>query len=84
MEWAYNCTEKAVNVSEIKKGSANAVTWLNEKIEHEKQRLTETSRAAQLWVQYMEYVKVINMLIFVYLNKKNVQFICSYRPLSLC
>ena len=76
MEWVYNDrTERAVDLSEIKKRSANATTWLTQKLEQEKQvdrdiknkknRLTETSRTARLWVQYMVYVKVIKMLIFV-------------------
>ena len=49
LEWAYdncraynNCTQKLVDVSEVKKRSANATIWLNEKLEQEKQRLTET------------------------------------------
>ena len=65
LKWLYNnCIERAGDFSEIKKRSANATTWLSQKLEQEKQRLTETSRTAQLWVQYMEYVKVIKMFIF--------------------
>ena len=61
LEWVYNnCTERAVDVSEIKKRSANATVWLIQKL----QRFTETSRTARLWVQYMEYVKVIKVFIF--------------------
>ena len=59
-----NCKERTVDFSEIKKRSANATTWLNKKLEQEKQRLTETSRTGQLWVQYMEYAQVIKMFIF--------------------
>ena len=65
LKWLYNnCIERAGDFSEIKKRSANATTWLSQKLEQEKQRLTETSRTAQLWVQYLEYVKVIKMFIF--------------------
>ena len=32
-----NCTERAVDLTEIKKRSANATTWLNQKLEQEKQ-----------------------------------------------
>ena len=32
-----NCAERAADVSEIKKRSANATTWLNQKLEQEKQ-----------------------------------------------
>ena len=59
-----SCKERTVDFSEIKKRSANATTWLNKKLEQEKQRLTETSRTGQLWVQYMEYAQVIKMFIF--------------------
>ena len=59
-----SCTERAVDFSEIKKRSANATAWLNQKLEQEKQTLTETSRTAQLSVHYMEYAKVIKMFIF--------------------
>ena len=38
LEWVYsNCTERAVDLTEIKKRSANATTWLNQKLEQEKQ-----------------------------------------------
>ena len=38
LKWVYNnCTERAADVSEIKKRSANATTWLNQKLEQEKQ-----------------------------------------------
>ena len=68
LKWLYsNCKERAVDFSEIKKRSANATTWLNKKLEQEKQRLTETSRTGQLWVQYMEYAQVIKM--FILLNE---------------
>ena len=59
-----SCTERAVDFSEIKKRSANATAWLNQKLEQEKQTLTETSRTVQLSVHYMEYAKVIKMFIF--------------------
>ena len=49
LKWLYNnCTERAVDISEIKKISANATTWLNKKSEQEKQTFTETSRTARL------------------------------------
>ena len=38
LEWVCsNCTERAVDLTEIKKRSANATTWLNQKLEQEKQ-----------------------------------------------
>ena len=59
-----NCMEKAVDIGEIKNKSANAIDWLNTKLEQEKQRLKNSSRTASLWVQYIDYVKVIKMYIF--------------------
>ena len=97
-------TERAVDLSEIKKRSANATTWLTQKLEQEKQvdrdiknkknRLTETSRTARLWVTVYGICEGDKDAYLCGKNsrlgesfrcyKKNAQFVCGNRPLSLC
>ena len=104
MEWVYNDrTERAVDLSEIKKRSANATTWLTQKLEQEKQvdrdiknkknRLTDIKNSTIMGSVYGicegdkdAYLCGKNSRLGESFRcyKKNAQFVCGNRPLSLC
>ena len=88
LKWLYsNSTERPVDFSEIKNRRANATTWPNQKLEQEKHRLTETSTTGQLCAGDKDvYLCLTNRRLGESFRcyKKNAQFVCSNRSLSLC
>ena len=94
LEWVYsNCTERAVDLTEIKKRSANATTWLNQKLEQEKQ-VDQDIKNSTIMVSVYGICEGDKDVYLCYRNrrlgesfrcyKKNAQFVCSNRSLSLC
>ena len=88
-----NCTERAVDLTEIKKRSANATTWLNQKLEQEKQ-VDQDIKNSTIMVSVYGICEGDKDVYLCYRNrrlgesfrcyKKNAQFVCSNRSLSLC
>ena len=55
---------------------------INDVVESKKFELAITSRTAQLWINFMDYIGVIR--IFITAARTGDKFICCYLPYKLC